>query len=158
VFTKAPDGTPGTGRLTRNRRVGCGYGGCDLFSIGSRGSYEVSRSHMYAVGAPVRGLTPLKVDLTRVNSTESTPRPLSSIRAFYIIDPSSQVRQRTKSPSDPGTRFTAISGPHFLLAAPDFPTAFPTFTHTYFCGSGYPIHGRASRSWPIRYAYGLYDE
>lgn len=67
VFRTAQDGTPGTERPTRNRRVGCACGRCDLFCIAYLGSYEVSRSHIYADGISAHGLTSLKVDLARVN-------------------------------------------------------------------------------------------
>jgi hypothetical protein len=168
VFPTAQDGTPGTERPTRNRRVGCACGRCDLFCIAYLGSYEVSRSHIYANGIPAHGLTSLKVDLARVNSTDLNQswQPESPLRDHWLQHEHSvssililtRHSNRTKSPSYSSPRFTAIPDPHFHLAAPDFTTAFPTFARTYFCGSGYPILGHAPRAWPIRYAYGLYDD
>jgi hypothetical protein len=168
VFPTVQDGTPGTERPTRNRRVGCACSRCDLFCIAYLGSYEVSHSHIYADGIPAHGLTSPKVDLARVNSInlDQSWQPESPLRDQWLRHEHSaswillltRYSKRTKSPSDSSPRFTAIAGPQIHSAAPDFTTAFPTFARTYFCGSGYPILGHAPRAWPIRYAYGLYDD
>lgn len=89
----------------------------------------------------------------------STPRPSNSTRAFSIIDSTHQVPQIQLKSLRYQVLDLHVFPVHISSCQPQtFSTASPTFARTYFGSSAHPICGHASRSWMIRYTYGLYDE